>query len=636
MCLRYLQRIGWVALVCLVACSGGDSSRRADAEAIDPDGEDGSTREDSVPDANAERDASGDALDGGRAQGAKDAGTGADGGGGASPKDAATGVEGGGYLPAGPAVVVAPATPSRLFFHGSEGRVCLLDAKGDVACRITGNPAWIPMQKGPFASVVDGGDFGCGLNAAGALSCWQMDPNRPYKLCSNLMPTDCLQNGAAPMGKYRALSAGAGFACVIEDAGSIRCWGNNEDGRATPPSGNDFVSISSAGASSCAMRSAGTFDCWGDLFAIDIKDLLTPAVQVVSRGVDLCVLTQSGAVDCVGQDAAFKQRVPAGFVPARITSSGQGICGLSKTGVIKCWGNVYMERYPPPPGPYLDAVVGTTNVCALRGDDVVECWGDDWGNGAGDERCKVTEALATTIGKTQTFYVGEKPWSTFSTSPTGTWTGVTTLQLDQPAGFDASSFVYFAAEGGKSGVHGSPKEMLDDGQKAQIKQSVWALSASAAAPGELLCSAPGSGSTIARHGDELVFDVSKLASLGRCPGTPVSGQLSWCAPPMCATGMASGSIGGVPWTALGSGISILNKNGGLPFDDGSYLRIAQGAANVAERWGLLITAASSPFGGQVFCVGEMTETNTSMSFAKLSSLGACPTNGAGSLDSCVR
>jgi hypothetical protein len=617
----YLQRVRWVALVCLVACSGGDSSRHADAEAINPSTEDGSTREDPESGASADSDASRDEPDGGEAQSRTDAGTGAD---------------GGGYLPAGPAVVVVPGTPSRLFFHGSESRICLLDSKGDVACRITGNPAWMPMQKGPFASVVDGGDFGCGLNAEGALRCWQMEPNRPYRLCSNLMPTDCLQDGAAPLGKYRAVSAGAGFACVIEDAGSIRCWGNNEDGRATPPSGNDFVSISSRGALSCAMRSAGTIDCWGDLFSIDIKDLPSPVVQVVSSSIDLCVLTQSGGVDCVGWNAAFKQRVPPGFVPARIASSGEGICGLTKAGVIKCWGNAYMERYPPPPGPYVDAVAGTTNVCALRGDDVVECWGDDWGNGAGDEQCKVTEAEVTANGKTQTFYVGEKPWATFTTSPSGTWTAVTTLELEQSTSFDASSFVYFTAEGAKSGVPGSPKAMLDDGQKAQIKQSVWALSASPTAPGEILCSASSSGSTIARNGDELTFEIRMLASLGRCPGTPVSGQLSWCAPPMCATGMASGSIGGVAWTALGRGISILNKNGGLSFDDGSYLRIAQGAANVTERWGLLITPASSPFGGQVFCVGEMTETTGSTNFAKLSSLGACSMNGSGTLNSCVR
>jgi hypothetical protein len=635
--LRYLlQRVRWVALACLIACSSSDSSRPADAGAIDPNTEDGSTREDTGSDVRADSDASSDEPDGGGGSNPADAATGADGGGAGNPADAASGADGGGYLPLGPPVVVLPGTPSRLFFHGGEGRICLLDSKGDVACRITGNPVWMPMQKGPFASVVDGGDFGCGLNAAGALRCWQMDPNRPYKLCSNLTPTDCLQDGAPPLGKYRALSAGTGFACVIEDAGSIRCWGNNEDGRATPPAANDFVSISSGGVLSCAIRSAGTLDCWGDLFSIDIRDLPTPVVQVVSRGVDLCVLTQGGGLECAGWSAAFKQRVPAGFVPARITSSGDGICGLSKTGVIKCWATVYAERYAPPPGPYVDAVVGTSNVCALRGDDVVECWGDDWGNGAGDEQCKVTEAEATTHGKTQTFYVGEKPWGTFSTSPSGTWAGVTTLELDEPVSNDASSFVYFAAEGGKSGIHSSPKETLDDGQKAEIKQSVWALSASATAPGEILCSATGSGSSIARNGDELTFDVRKLASLGSCPGKPVSGQLSWCNPPTCLTGAASGSIGGVDWTALGYGISILNKNGGLSFDDGSYLRIAQGAANVTERWGLLITAANSPFGGQIFCVGEMTGTDTNMIFSQLSTLGACPTNGSGSLDSCVR
>ena len=39
----------------------------------------------------------------------------------------------------------------------------------------------------------------------------------------------------APPGNFTAVSAGSNYSCAIRDTGAILCWGNNNDGRATPP-----------------------------------------------------------------------------------------------------------------------------------------------------------------------------------------------------------------------------------------------------------------------------------------------------------------------------------------------------------------------------------------------------------------
>ena len=59
------------------------------------------------------------------------------------------------------------------------------------------------------------------------------------------------------------ISYGSDHACALHEDGSISCWGSNEYGKATPPSG-DFKSVSSGEHGTCALRSDdGKIVCWG-------------------------------------------------------------------------------------------------------------------------------------------------------------------------------------------------------------------------------------------------------------------------------------------------------------------------------------------------------------------------------------
>ena len=101
------------------------------------------------------------------------------------------------------------------------------------------------------------------------------------------------------------------------------CWGLNESGRASPPEGETFASISSGGAHTCGLREDGVAVCWG--------------------------------FDAFGQASP-----PEGDTFASISSGFGYSCGLWVDGAAVCWGNYREGQASPPEGENL-------RVCQQRG-----------------------------------------------------------------------------------------------------------------------------------------------------------------------------------------------------------------------------------------------------------------------------
>jgi alpha-tubulin suppressor-like RCC1 family protein len=53
-------------------------------------------------------------------------------------------------------------------------------------------------------------------------------------------------------------------ACAVRQNGSLACWGNDEFGESTPPTGNDFVRVSCGALHTCALKKDNTVMCWGN------------------------------------------------------------------------------------------------------------------------------------------------------------------------------------------------------------------------------------------------------------------------------------------------------------------------------------------------------------------------------------
>jgi hypothetical protein len=99
--------------------------------------------------------------------------------------------------------------------------------------------------------------------------------------------------------------------------------------------------------------------------------------------------------------------------------------------------------------------------------------------------------------------------------------------------------------------------------------------------------------------------------------------------------MITGTIGSKSLSGATYGWSVSNGTSYLGIDDGSYLQF-ENASGGNVTWGILVTDPTGPFAGEVICIGGGAGTNAGWTFSALSTLGKCPTIGAGTLTGCVR
>ena len=150
--------------------------------------------------------------------------------------------------------------------------------------------------------------------------------------------------GASPPpstdGPFLGLSRGADHICALRTDGTISCWGGNEYGQASPPSG-DYSDISSSEGGSCALREDGAAICWGT-FSVrpSSEESATGPFTEISRGSDhACALGEDGAITCWGDDRDGQTSPPPGAYSA-ISSHEHGTCALRVDGALVCWGSV--------------------------------------------------------------------------------------------------------------------------------------------------------------------------------------------------------------------------------------------------------------------------------------------------------
>ena len=299
-------------------------------------------------------------------------------------------------------------------------------------------------------SVAVGGDFACALSPDARLKCWGQNAVGQLGQGDRLVRGD----GDEDMGialppidldmQPIQVVAGADFACALDDAGTVKCWGGNlmgrlgqGDRRARGDDANEMgmhlsavdlddftpIKLTAGDAHVCALDAQGAVMCWGANAHLQLgepgrdnhrgdadHEMGAPMRTVVLRAeiVDIaagpnhtCAVSDQGGVQCWG---ALYGAEPVGlnlqdFDALRI-SAGAQTCVLDDAGSVVCWGRIEgiaAVEDPDMPGsihrvtlpqPTLELVTSAAMNCALDVDGELRCWGrNEVGQlGQGDNR----------------------------------------------------------------------------------------------------------------------------------------------------------------------------------------------------------------------------------------------------------
>lgn len=273
----------------------------------------------------------------------------------------------------------------------------------------------------------------CALTTAESVRCWGNNRDRQLGDGTNIdrvAPVDVVGLTSG----MRAVTAGEGHTCALTTAGNVKCWGNNREGqlgdgttvsRNTPVNVDGLtnrVSMITAGLRhTCVLTIAGSVKCWGNNQDGQLGDgttvgrdapvdvlALTNGIKAITAGErHTCALTAARGVKCWGNnrdgqlgDGTVIERVTpvdvAGLTSevSAITAGEWHTCALTTVGSVQCWGNnndgqlgdgTVIKKVTP-----IDAMLlmnrataitgGGQHTCALTPDNTnwnVNCWGSN-------------------------------------------------------------------------------------------------------------------------------------------------------------------------------------------------------------------------------------------------------------------
>lgn len=173
-----------------------------------------------------------------------------------------------------------------------------------------------------------GSDHACALSAAGAVKCWGLRTNGRLgngSIVASAVSTPV--NVTNMTSGVKAIAAGSDFTCGITSTSGVKCWGNNPSGQigngttTQAPTAVDVNGLTAnvkeitAGSNhACALTNAGAVKCWGNNGNGKLGNGLT--------------LNSSTPVDVVGLESGV----------ISITAGTNHTCALMSTGDYKCWG----------------------------------------------------------------------------------------------------------------------------------------------------------------------------------------------------------------------------------------------------------------------------------------------------------
>ena len=179
-------------------------------------------------------------------------------------------------------------------------------------------------------------------------------------ICFNLFMVSIATSSAAIDGRVLRRS----HSCIIQADNTIACWGFNQAGQASPPSGT-FWQVSVGGHHSCGIRTDKTVSCWG----LNLEGQATPPIgtfKQVSAGVwHNCGVRTDNTLACWGSNDPYLRHGEPN----------------NKDPYLTQWQDVEtLGQATPPSGTFLQVSAGGRHTCGVRTDYTVECWGSHLGD----------------------------------------------------------------------------------------------------------------------------------------------------------------------------------------------------------------------------------------------------------------
>ena len=207
------------------------------------------------------------------------------------------------------------------YSHVSAGRyhTCGLETDNDVVCwgadeSGQSTPPALPVNN-QFIAVSAGGYHSCGLVGCAPgyvcfiftnVRCWGSNGWGQTAVAG--LPADFVQ-----------LSTGFYHNCGLRETGFVECWGRDDDGQSSAPTGTAFQQVAVGAFHSCGLKTDGTIACWG---LNNFGQASPPAgtfEQISAGGFHTCGVRPDGSIVCWGSDTN-NQTVPTA-----------GLCGLFRS-----------------------------------------------------------------------------------------------------------------------------------------------------------------------------------------------------------------------------------------------------------------------------------------------------------------
>ena len=176
------------------------------------------------------------------------------------------------------------------------------------------------------------------------------------------------------------VAAGGSHSCArLENSGVVECWGLDDDGQSTVPSGESFAQVEAGPTASCGVTDGGEIECWGE---DDSNNAFSPSsgTDFVWAGIGKshgCGLESDGEVKCWGSNADSRSTPPSGATFTAISVGNEYSCGVKTDQSLACWGKNQNSRTDPPStGQFTAVATGGSHACAIKFDGTVQCWGD--------------------------------------------------------------------------------------------------------------------------------------------------------------------------------------------------------------------------------------------------------------------